>query len=361
VRLRLVTGVFIALVCTLAPESFADQIDAGDQRYVRAKVMAFEQGQLVLRASSGQVVRVAISEVSRIHVDSLGGLADFNTAEQYAAEGDDSRALPRYERAVRLVDGYWTDLIRVRMLQTCDRLGMADKAVFNFIKLIEGRWSGPLVAARLMPDNLPAKRTPEFRRAVEQLDSAVNRSKHEDHRVLAMLLRYELLRRVGDDRAAVMVPTIARLRMPESVRTKRTGQIQFAALAKVFESVATEEHLKWLDRAIADCVDEIVPDLLLLRGRSLLGAAGTREEFIRAGWAFMRVVVHFADDPRAAQGLLEAATVHERIGRPDKAVRLLEECLRHKGAAPAVIDKAQAALERLRSAPQGDKTGSTGG
>ncbi len=340
----------VALAFIWVPPLLADQIDVGDQHFPRGKVVGFEEGRIVFRASSGQVVRVAIAEVSRIFVDSVGGLDDFNAAEQFTGRDQPAQALPRYERSVRVVDGFWTALIRSRLLLTYDRLGRVDKAVQNFIKVIEGRWNGPVAAAQLMPDNLPTRATAEFRLAVRQLDAAVDRIKLEDHRALVMLMRYALLARANNRRAAVLAPAIARLRLPETVRAPRTCRIQYAALARVFESAPTKDGFQWLDQAIRDSVDGIVPDLLLLKGRSLLRGGATREEFVRAGWAFMRVVIHFADDPRAAEGLLGAAAAYERIGRSDKAVRLLEECVAHERAAPAVVKRARAKLERLRSA-----------
>ena len=63
----------------------------------------------------------------------------------------------------------------------------------------------------------------------------------------------------------------------------------------------------------------------------------------------MRVVVHMSDDPRAAQGLYGAALVLERIGRGDKAMALLQECLDHKRISEETRTLASAALTRLRS------------
>ena len=45
----------------------------------------------------------------------------------------------------------------------------------------------------------------------------------------------------------------------------------------------------------------MVPDLLLLKARALLEGGTRKEEWVRAGWAFMRVVIHFKDDPAAAR------------------------------------------------------------
>ena len=75
----------------------------------------------------------------------------------------------------------------------------------------------------------------------------------------------------------------------------------------------------------------------------------TREEIIRAAWPFMRVAIHFPEDPRAAQGLYGAAQAVERTGRKDKAAQLLEECLGHRSLTAETRSLAEAALNRLKA------------
>ena len=329
--------------------SFGDQLDLDDRRLTRGKLTGFEEGHLTFRTSSGEVVEVWIADVSRIFVDSVGGLDDFNAAERFIANDQTAQALPRYERAVRVVDDFWTDLIRARMLRAYDAMGRVDKAVQNFIRLMEGRFGGAAVAARLMPDNLPAQPTAAYRAAVKRLDDAALRLKRDDRLALVMLLRYDLIARAGETRIAGLAPAMARLQLPESALHDRPCRIQYKALTHVFKLGPTSDTYQWLDRAIRESVDSVVPDLLLLKARALLEGGTRKEEWVRAGWAFMRVVIHFKDDPAAAEGLLGAAQVYERIGRADKAITLLSECVDHASASEAVAQEARAALDRLRA------------
>ena len=62
----------------------------------------------------------------------------------------------------------------------------------------------------------------------------------------------------------------------------------------------------------------------------------------------MRVAIHFPDDAGAADGLYGAARAVERIGRVDKAIELLEECLGHPRLTPQTRRSAETALMRLR-------------
>jgi len=349
VRLPAWTALLLVALLT-APAARADQIDDGSQQFHNARVTGFEDGQIVFRGPDGRSLRADLKQVRRIYVDHVGGMDDFNAAEQYAFEGDDARASARYERAERFADGFWVDVIRARLVLSYDRLERIDKTVFHYLRLLEGGERGPLLAASFMPTFFPPERTAESVRAVSQLDTAVGRIRNEEGRALAMLVRFELLRRAGDARAVVSAETIARLRLPAAIRNARTYAIQTAALQAALEADPPGEAFVWLNQAIRDADDGVVPDLLLLKGRALLKTAKSDDDVIRAGWAFMRVVVHYPRDVRAAQALYDAARVHERIGRPQKAIALLKECLQRGDAPPALKTEAQQALSRLGGA-----------
>ena len=94
----------------------------------------------------------------------------------------------------------------------------------------------------------------------------------------------------------------------------------------------------------------MLPDFLLLKGETLLRTASTRDDLIRAAWPFLRAAIHFRDSPQAPEGLYGAALVLERVGRTDKAVDLLAECLAHKRISEQVRTMAEAARVRMRSA-----------
>ncbi len=338
----------LALVTIVtATRAAADQIDDGSTQYRNAKITGFEAGFVTFRAADGKAQRADVRLARRIYVDQMAGMDDFNTAEQYAFDGDDVRASARYERAERLASGFWADLIRARLVLSFDRTERIDKTIFHFLRVLENGDAGPALATLLLPDGLPYKRSPESDRALMQLDTAVNRVRSDDGRALVTLVRYELVARLGDDRAAVMAETIARLKLPAAIRAERTYAIQARALEAVMSSDATPEAFGWLDQAIRDADNWVVPELLLTKGRALLATAASDEDVIRAGWAFMRVVVHYPRDDRAAEALLETARVHERLGRPQKAVALLNECLARGDATPPVRSAAEEALGRL--------------
>ena len=138
--------------------------------------------------------------------------------------------------------------------------------------------------------------------------------------------------------------------IPPSARSQRVYAIQLRAFQEVLADDVEPAELSSLDIAIGDCPDEILPSFLLLKGRTLLRTAATRDQVIRASWPFLRVAIHFRNDSRAAEGLYDAALALERLGRPDKAGELLQECLEHKWLTPRTRSLAETARARLLAA-----------
>jgi len=341
--------VCLVVVCILFASGpvLGDQVEVAQQRYPRAKIVGMDKGQLQFRTSSYELASVALTDVARLFVDSTAGMEDFNEAEDFVSQGEPAKAIVRYERTIRSVKGFWADLTSVRLLRACDLAGRLNKAVTNFLRVIEGATTGPVVAARMIPSQIPYEGSDDVQRAVSQLDRAAGASLSASGHALVMLLRYDVLSRVGNGRSAAMVPVIARLVIPPSIATPRACAIQLTALKVLFSHQVTPDYFKWLDRAIAGAAESVVPDLLLLKGQTLLRQASTRDEVIRAGWAFMRVVIHFAQDGRAAQGLIGTAEVYRRLGRVNKARQLLQESLAHPKITAAARKRATDALERL--------------
>lgn len=323
----------------------ADQIDVAGKRYPRGKVIGIENGELRFRKESLEVVGVRIGDIERIYVDPVGDFADFNAAEESLAGNDPAKSTQRYERTLRTAEGFWADLVRVRLLMAYDRLGEADKATAMFVRVLEGESTGPAVAAQVMPTNLPRQSDAVLKQAVDALDRASGRNSTQERRALSLLFKYDLLRTAGDERAKPLTAIVAELVVPANVLTPRGAGVQLAALGAVLSENKEQRALAWLDQALSNAPPFAAPGLLLLKGKTLLQRASTREDRIRAGWVFMRVVAHFPDDPLCADALLGAAEVHAAIGRADRARALLDECTRHPKASP---ETKQAAQERLR-------------
>jgi len=347
-HLRLIPWMFVGFASAGAGQ--ADQVVSGEHNYPGAKITGFAQGKVAFRTADGQLRSLWISDVDMIIVERGGIFDDFNQGERFAAAGEPDRAIIRYRRTLRLSETFWSDLIASRLLVACDRADRLDQATLNFIRVVRGEWSGPETAVRLIPKKIPATPTPEAMRAIEHLEAAIAARPPEEQRLPLELARFEILSRVGDDRTLEAARAVASMRIPEPQRCERVYAIQLSSLIKLGEDQFGAEEYEILDRAIEDCPQALLPSFLLFRGRMLLSKAESRDDIIRATWPFMRVVAHMPDDPRAADGLYETAVALEHIGREDKAIDLLTECLAHEKVSEETRQKAENELARLRTA-----------
>ena len=220
----------------------------------------------------------------------------------------------------------------------------------TFVRLVRSERSGPSAAVRLLPRKLPRVQSAKVNRAVEHLDGAIAETSSADQLLPLELLRYELLRSAEMPGALDAAARIAAIAIPESQGSARAYEIQLAALEQSTTEGFAPEAQAALDQAIRHCPAAALPSFLLLKGRLLLKAASTREDLIRASWPFMRVAIHFPDDPRAAEGLVGAAQVLGRLGNRRKAFELLDECLQHAHLQEETRLAAEEARQRLHEA-----------
>lgn len=348
--LSLIRFAGVAGVCAVTSAARGDQVTAQGETLARGRINGFAAGRVSFRGEDGATTEVPIEAVERIFIDSKRGFDDFNQAEEAFSRGEFARAFVPYERALRAApEGFWPDLVTCRLLVAFDRGQRLDRAVQQFIRAARGEDSGPAAAARLLPRSIPAKRDEATVNAVQQLDEALRAATDPALSALLRVLRYRILAAVGDPRADAERQAVAALAIPEPARSRDVYGVQREAIAALLASRTQPEDLALLDGPIGDCPSAALPDFLLLKGRTLLARAKTREEIIRATWPLMRVAIHMPDDPRAAEALFESAGAMERLGRPDKALRLLEECAAHKAASEDFRKNARAAIERLKA------------
>ena len=332
----------------------ADQLVVGDTEIRDAKIIELKAGQLRFRTADGKTRSAELDAVRMIVVDRSGLFVDFNQAERFFAAGEPARAVSRYRRSLPLATDFWGDLIAARLVQAYDAADQLDEAVQMLIRVLRSERSGPAAAARLVPQRIPGNRDARAMRSLERIDAALSKGPGEAQRVFLSLLRYEILRRLADDRAVSAARVAAPVRLPEGMRTERMYGIQLEAMQTAMLADASVPPsvrgavMAALEQAVLDAPRGSLPGLLLLKGRVLLAGAASRDEWMRATWPLLRIVIHFADDPAAADGLLLAAVAVEHIGRADKAADMLEECIHHPRVSDETRRAADAALRSLR-------------
>lgn len=336
------------LVAVVAAWAHGDQIISDAANLTRVKIAGYANGKLHVLADDGSITPVPLAQVTRILIDPVGQMADFNEAERYLAENDPPKAIVRYERALRVAADFWPAVIQVRLLQACDRAGKFQRAVQHFVAVAQ---DAPAAAAALMPASIPQGPTPVAGRAAQRLTTEASRSTGTEQRVLLEMLRYAILLRSQDPEADRWTREVARTAIPPSIATRQVYSIKVAACTELLAASAFDAVLASVNQALTQCPMETMPDLFLLKGRTLLERASDRGDLLAAGAALMRVAIHFPDDERAPKALFWAARVHGRLDRPDKAIQLLDECLAHARISDALRQQAEADLSRLKDKP----------
>ena len=340
------TAAVLLLAIVPAPVS-ADQVITADANYIETRISGYVDGDLHLHLADGSITVVRLVEAQRVVVDRTGGLADFNEAERYLAGDQPEQAIFRYERALRKATQFWPVVVRVRLLQACNRAGNLEKAVDYFLDVTA---DAPGVAAELLPRSIPSNATALTRRLERRLESEANRAPDPDRRLVIELFRYWLLHQTDHAKAKAEAADIAITTIPAPIASRRAYAVKEAALRRLLAEGQTDAVLTEADRAMENCPLEVMPDLLLLKGQTLMADTEDRETLLQAAAVLMRVPIHFPDDERAPEALLWAARAHRRLGLNEQAKRLLNECLAHARTTDALRPQAEAELARLEQA-----------
>ncbi|MFQ5805705.1 MAG: tol-pal system YbgF family protein [Phycisphaerae bacterium] len=141
-------GVFFTFLLT-AGFTWADAVVLkGRPPFRNVRIIDFKHGRLVFRGVSKEVLRKPLNEVARFKIDRSPIL----TGAEALAQTNAQESPAAYRRALtKAADPWLRDLIRVRLLEACDRAGRFDEAVALYTELLRGQ---------TVPANSPAPRHP---------------------------------------------------------------------------------------------------------------------------------------------------------------------------------------------------------
>ncbi len=341
--------VLALVVCVFAYPTPADELDLGSTKLERIRIIDLEGSEIAYRTPSGAFGYAPIAQVTRIYVDTVGTLTNLNEAEARLSENDYVRAINHYERALRMASSFWKRLVRARLIQACDRADLIDPLVHQFIILIRDEETGPALAAELLPRLAPSPQSRGIPRANRAIAEVIHGMRSQSARVLLETVKFHIASRTNAAETAGLARELVRQPIPPLIATRAVYRVTRQALEVLLDRGDTEAVLGRVNDDLKAAPEKALPELLLVKARALLAAANDDESVIRAGWAAMRIVIHYADDELAPQALLLASLIHERMGLAPTAARLLDECLNHGRLTAAVRDEANARLQRLRS------------
>lgn len=364
-----------AILALAAAPTPADTVRlTGRPAFRNVRVTDLRAGRLVLQGVSQQVLRKPITHVEALSID---GFLALNRAEQAAADGRWTEAVPDYELALREAGGGWrAELVRCRLLRAHNRAGHFDQAVALYADLLR-RGS---VAADLAPDR-PGPRGSAANRAAlaclarhlgDRPPAPIAAALRQLHLQLSI---YEELTEgmqppaqpasapatpphaanepspeaAGDaprpDRAGILPPLdpTPPAPPPDSVRLPPDSFILRAA-----EEALAAGDVQRAHRLVAAALPHVEPGgrpaWQLLAGRCRL-ELGERAE---AAADLVRLAESDSDPARVATALYYVGLAYERMGRHDAARTLYQDVLRRSEAPEEMRTRAEQALEALR-------------
>jgi tetratricopeptide (TPR) repeat protein len=371
-------GVFLATLLTAGPVPADTVVLKGRPPFRNVQVVGFRQGQLVFRGVSKELLRKPLDEVACFKIDRDPMLSN---AEALAAR-DPEAAIIAYQQALADATEPWLrDLIRVRLLGTCDRAGHFDDAVELYVELLKSQ-AGP--ADQWAPRHPAAPGSPDNQKARQRLIAAAGSSRSSAAiralRTLALeLLLFDEVEPLPEE---FMPPasTPSASRPAEPTATTRPADVPrplfgppeaggraepgpvggepeqaggrlrlpddsfvLSGARAAFEGGDAPRAARLLERAMPYLVDEPSYPWRLLLGRCQIELG----QFARAADELLALSESATDPGLAAEALYYVGVAHERMDRADVAVVLYRELLQRPEIPAEVRRLAERGLERL--------------
>lgn len=334
-----------AVLLAFTPGALGDEIHAGGDVFSDVTLRNFDGRHVLFSESDGDLAARPVEDILRISATSVAGLDAFNRAETLLAQQRHGEAAAQYRLALPRSRGFWTHLIRARTLVACDRAGDLQGAVEAYAQLAVDL---PDAVELPMPQRVADADAAAQRRALDTLRSALPKVSGRSSYWALEALRLTLLEASGLEDAGRAAGKIIET-LPAAPQAGSSGaRLKMIALRVEVKHAQYEVALRHIREAIADSSEDLLPELLFLKGKCQYELARTREDYIRSGLAFMRVVIHFPKSRFCAESMLWTAMVHEKINRPAKALELYHGCTQLPGADDRIGRLAADAIARLQ-------------
>jgi len=180
-------------------------------------------------------------------------------------------------------------MIRVRDVMVCDLGGDLDQAVRAYIDLAE---IFPEKADTFMPSNIEGASVESQNKSLKILQEALAQASNKMSYWQLEALRLSILELTESEEAGQIAQDIVN-QLQKGPKKKSRYRLQMIAIRVEVKHKQFEVALEHLNRLIAEAGENYLPELLLLKGKCLYGLAGSRDDYIKAGLAFMRVIIHF--------------------------------------------------------------------
>lgn len=314
----------ISLALLAASTVIADEIVTTTRaKYASVRIEDIRDGALYFRDAQGRLLNRPLAEVQRI---TFVGWEAFNRGESALADRQYRKATREFEAALKSTEQndpaearprHRRELLLVRLIASLDGEGEFDQAVRRYIELC-GLWGA--TASGFEPRNIPGKQSALYSAAVETLKTTIDKA--ADGPSASLLQTY--LKRIQSD-----TPTSAPDSQPVAVVKPKETEILLRRVEEAVESGRIDAARKVIDHAMKNEPAAKLAPWRYWNGRCLEAGAQNNDDRLRAAEEYMRVVIHFPNDPHVAESLYRTAMIHKKLGYLNRVAPLLREALSH--------------------------------
>ena len=318
----------------------ADTVQLGKLRYPNVQVVDASDGKITFMANRQRIVKPAV-QVSSVAVDGKGWL---NRAEQLIWQGKAAEAVEQYDTAARMETGWLERLIRYRRLAAMDKASMVDRAVEEWLIIVDES-QAVSETLELRPGNFAPKGSQQNATAIALLEIKAERVSNEAYVAAINDLLLTFYQHEGRKaKAASLAARITNSAESNAHSTaERFGSDREATRLEAMEILIDEGSAGQVLKDIKSNLHRglyrggLFPRALLLAGKAQKQLAekanglNRRKLLIAAGLDFMRVATFFPASDYAPEALLAAGKVNAALGNPWAAANAYKRVIKRYG------------------------------
>jgi tetratricopeptide (TPR) repeat protein len=351
---------------------------------VGVQITALRDGQLTYRPPTGPQVSRPIEQVRYLQIS---GWETFNQAEKQQRDGQAALAIAGYEQCLEEVGSVAPAvptvgpsssmgsidrrlLVQCRLARLYDLHGQFDRAVAAYLEALDRM---PAVVQTLRPVRLPRTDPAMLRKAADLVDKAISRRDRLDPLAISLEKWRATWPEIGNAKEGIQGatsgsnPSTGRGLITLARAASRPANAEAAfgpLLAEVRSFMQSGKYQQALDRiekgsAPLSAGGLLPAELYYWQGRALMGTADkapadeAKVNRRRAGLAFMRVVIHWPENPLTAECLYRAGEVCHEESQPDRAKALWTELIQRYPTGAPWLQRARQEMARMRASASG--------
>jgi tetratricopeptide (TPR) repeat protein len=367
-------NLFIPLLCialtAIAANADSISIASSDPTgkptvYDGVKIVTLDNSKIVFSTSAGNQVTKDVTSVVDLSVEDEPA---FNNAQQDFAANRLEKAVDEYDQVISKTDKPWLKTYCMpRFTESASKTGRFDKAVSGYIDLV---LHDPANASKIRP-NIPQFGNPGLdgaARALEIAADAAGIQPQQQTALLSLLLDVQRARRDNNAMTAVAQRLSGNpSKTGDPISDLASAALADAKLAEARNAIAQKQFdqvISSIENAkplFTDAPRQAEALFLIAQAREGQAEAADlakqdasgRDAMLRdAAIAYFRVVADFKNAtgaPRAADSLLAAAAILEKLKQPGKAIEAYQSIITDFPNTPQA-DQAKRQVDRLQSA-----------